>query len=220
VHYEEVIALDRAIGLGTLPTLFLQSHLYHGGGPSALDIACTLVYFLHFAYPLTLGYVFWIRDRSVFRHFAAALLGMSFVAFFFYLLVPVAPPWLAAQKGLLPHVEKIISHTLPSATDFVYQKMNPNQVAAMPSLHTAFPVLGLLYGVRLFGRRAALPLGAWVIAVVFSIVYLGEHYVVDALGGVVFAVAAYLVVRLASARLGKPREADPGLGAIQAVDAE
>ena len=197
-HYTEVIQLDRALGFGTLPTLFLQSNLYHGG-TTALDVVTTLFYFLHFAYPLTLGYVFWIRDRGLFRRFAGTLLAMSFSAFVFFLLVPVAPPWLASEQGL-PHVEKIISHTLPSSTDIIYKSMTPNKVAAFPSLHAAFPFLGMLYGIRLFGRRAAIPLGAWVVAVTFSIVYLGEHYLVDALGGFMFAAACFALVEWAAAR--------------------
>jgi membrane-associated phospholipid phosphatase len=35
---------------------------------------------------------------------------------------------------------------------------------------------------------------AWSLAVLVSIVYLGEHYVVDALAGYVFVAFAYLVV--------------------------
>lgn len=219
-HYGEVIVVDRVLGLGQLPTLFLQGHLYRGGGASALDIVCTLFYFMHFAYPLTLGYIFWIRDRDLFRRFAITLLAMSFGAFVFFLLVPVAPPWLASQDGYLPHVEKIISHTLPSATDVIYKSMTPNKVAAFPSLHAAFPLLGMLYGIRLFGRRAALPLGLWVLGVTFSIVYLGEHYLVDAVGGYALAGAVFLLVESVSARRRQAGEPDPRLGPVQSVDAQ
>ena len=219
-HYLAVINIDRVLGFGHLPTLVLQSWFYRGVGSSPLDVVTTLFYFLHFAYPLTLGYIFWIRERSLFRRFAACLLAMSFSAFVFFLLVPVAPPWLASQQGYLPHVEKIISHTLPSSTDFIYKSMTPNKVAAFPSLHVAFPTLGMLYGIRLFGGKAAIPLGAWVLAVTFSIVYLGEHYVIDAIGGMVFAVGWFAAVEYLSAHFRKPGEADAGLGAVEAVEAE
>ncbi|HEV1997578.1 MAG TPA: phosphatase PAP2 family protein [Candidatus Dormibacteraeota bacterium] len=216
-HYTEVIAIDRVLGLGEIPTLRLQSWFYRGAS-SPLEVVCTLFYFLHFAYPLTLGYVFWIRERSLFRRFAACLLAMSLAAFVFFLLVPVAPPWLASQQGLLPHVEKIISHTLPSSTDFIYKSMTPNKVAAFPSLHAAFPALGMLYGIRLFGWKAMIPLGGWVVAVTFSIVYLGEHYIIDALAGFAIAAAAFAVVEYLSARFRKPGEPDARLGAVEAVD--
>jgi membrane-associated phospholipid phosphatase len=201
-HYTEVIAIDRVLGLGVLPTTRLQDLFYRGEGTSLLDDVTTLFYFLHFAYPLTLGYVFWIRDRWLFRRFSAALLAMSFSAFVFFLLVPVAPPWLASQQGYIPNVEKIISHTLSSATDLIYKSMTPNKVAAFPSLHAAFPTLGMLYGLKHFGRRAALPLGAWVLAVTFSIVYLGEHYLIDAVGGIAFAAVWFFLIEALARRVG------------------
>ena len=199
-HYQEVISADRFLGFGQLPGIWLQAHLHRPGSPSALDYAATVFYFLHFAYPLTLGYTFWLYDRPLFRRFAAALLLMSFACFVFFLLVPVAPPWLASQRGYLPHVDKIISSTIPSQTTWYYQHLNPNPVAAFPSLHEAFPVLGLLYGLRIFGRRAW-PLALWCLAVCFSIVYLGEHYLIDAIAGVVVAALAYAAVQGVSARL-------------------
>jgi membrane-associated phospholipid phosphatase len=217
VHYSAPIVFDTAIGRGVIPTLTLQHALYRPGQRSALDIGVTFVYFLHFAFPLTLGFVLWLRQRSVFRRYAAAMLVMSYAAFVFFLLVPVAPPWLASQSGYLPHVDKIIDHTLPSATTWFYQQLDPNPVAAMPSLHMAYPVLGLLFALRLFGRRAW-PLALWCLAVAVSIVYLGEHYVADVLGGVLLAGAGFFVVESAYAWLRQPGEANAGLGTVELVD--
>jgi membrane-associated phospholipid phosphatase len=174
---------------------------------------------------LSLGYVLWLKDRAVFRRFAAALLTMSFASFIFFLLIPVAPPWLASIQGYLPHVEKIIDHTLPSNTTWFYQHLNPNKVAAFPSLHQAFPVLGLFYAARLFGARAwplLTPLALWCLLVCFSIVYLGEHYVIDAVGGAAVALGAFVAVEWVSARLGlgQSAEADPDVGAVALVDGE
>ena len=54
---------------------------------------------------------------------------------------------------------------------------------------------------------------AWTACVWFSIVYLGEHYVVDALDGVVYVVVAVLMVerfsRLRAARPAKARKPIP-----------
>src|SRR5450759_557692 len=178
VHYSGPINFDDFVFLGHQPTVWLQQHLYQPGVVSVLDVVATIFYFCHFAYPLTLGFVFWIKDRALFRRFAAALLAMSFTAFVFYLLVPVA---------------------------------------AMPSLHAAFPVLGLLYALKLWGRRAW-PLALWCVAVCFSIVYLGEHYVADAVAGILFAAASYWAVEFAFRRLGKAGETNPRLSPVELVD--
>jgi membrane-associated phospholipid phosphatase len=152
-----------------------------------------MFYFLHFAFPLGLGYLFWVVDRRTFLRFSRALIAMSFAAFVFYLLLPVAPPW-----KVLPNVAKIIDHTLPSFTDIpgipvpatVYHWLTPNQYAAMPSLHAAYPLLGALFALRLW-RGRALPALVYTACVWLSIVYLGEHYVVDIIGGAIFVFAAF-----------------------------
>ena len=189
----DVTALERLISFGHVPTLDLQQAFYHAGQVSWYDVAGTMFYFLHFAFPLGLGYLFWIVDRHTFLRFSRALIAMSFAAFAFYLLLPVAPPWKA-----VPGVMKIIDHTLPSFTDIpgipvpatIYHWLTPNQYAAMPSLHAAYPFLGTLFALRLWGRRAW-PALLYTAFVWLSIVYLGEHYIVDIIGGVIFGFAAF-----------------------------
>ena len=195
----DVTSLERLISFGQVPTLVLQQAFYHPGHfhpghVSWYDIAATMFYFLHFAFPLGLGYLFWVVDRRTFLRFSRTLIAMSFAAFVFYLLLPVAPPW-----KVLPNVVKIIDHTLPSFTDIpgipvpatVYHWLTPNQYAAMPSLHAAYPLLGSLFALRLWGRRAW-PALVYTACVWLSIVYLGEHYVVDIIGAVIFTFAAFL----------------------------
>lgn len=189
----DVTQLEPTIG-GQIPTLFLQHALYHAGQVRWYDIAATTFYFLHFAFPLAVAYLLWLIARPVFLRYSRTLIAMSFAAFFFYLLLPVAPPWLVVRG-----VVKIIENTLPSFTDLpgvpypatIYHYFNANPVAAMPSMHAAYPFLGYLFAARLMGWRA-LPLLGYTLCVWLSIVYLGEHYVIDVIGGVVFAVGAFL----------------------------
>src|SRR5258708_10018156 len=189
----DVTALERLISFGHVPTLDLQQPFYHAGQVSWYDIAATMFYFLHFAFPLGLGYLFWIVDRHTFLRFSRALIAMSFAAFVFYLLLSVAPPW-----KVLASVVKIIDHTLPSFTDIpgipvpatVYHWLTPNQYAAMPSLHAAYPLLGTLFALRLWGRRAW-PALAYTACVWVGLVYLGAHSHVGVLLAVIFVFAAF-----------------------------
>ena len=65
----------------------------------------------------------------------------------------------------------------------------------MPSLHAAWPVIGLLvirkHGLPhwLFGAQALQALG-----VAFAVVYAGEHYAVDVLAGVIYALVAWWIL--------------------------
>jgi membrane-associated phospholipid phosphatase len=76
---------------------------------------------------------------------------------------------------------------------WAYQNLNANPVAAFPSLHAAYPVLAYLYLRQAWPRGAWLML-AWGAVVIFAIVYLGHHYVIDAIGGVAYALAVYWAV--------------------------
>jgi membrane-associated phospholipid phosphatase len=62
-----------------------------------------------------------------------------------------------------------------------------NPVAAMPSLHTAFATIIALFLARRFHRRWRWLFGLYPAAMGLALVYLGEHYVVDVVAGVVYA---------------------------------
>jgi membrane-associated phospholipid phosphatase len=188
VHYRYVIRADEFMFGGTDPSRWLQAHL---GSLHWLAIACTVVYFCHFVIPITVGMVLWLVDRVMFLRFTVALLGMSFAAFVVFLLAPVAPPWLADKHHLLPGVHSLIA--LPSAVSPFYNWLNPDAAAAFPSLHAAFPLLAAL-ALRPVSRRAAAVAFTWCAAVWFSVVYLGQHYITDVIGGIVFAAGAWLVM--------------------------
>jgi membrane-associated phospholipid phosphatase len=192
-HVADLAHAETALFGGHLPTAVLQQALNVGSLGRVLSYAATVVYFCHFVFPLAVGMVLWLTDRVQFVRFTTALMGMALVAFVIFLLVPTAPPWYAEQHGVIGGFQKIIGTTLPSSVSPYYQGLNPNPVAAFPSLHAAFPFLGFLALLRIY-PRAAWSAFAWCIAVWFSVVFLGEHYVVDVIGGVILAALSWLVM--------------------------
>jgi PAP2 superfamily len=201
VHYTPQVDADRVLGLGSVPSEWLQQHLYKGR-TGMLEVFAVVMYVSHFFAPLALGFYLWMRRLG--RGFAElmfALLATSILADVVFVLYPTAPPWLAAQHGGLVHVHHILRQSLldlhlGTFAAFIGDPQKYNVVAAVPSMHAAFPVIGLVVALRyglprwLVGLQSAQLLG-----VLFAIVYLGEHYVVDALAGVVFAVAGVTLVR-------------------------
>jgi membrane-associated phospholipid phosphatase len=123
---------------------------------------------------------------------------MALVAFVVYLLFPVAPPRFAYLHGEALAVRDVMGDTIvgggmhPSA-DWVYQNLSPNDNAAFPSLHAAFPLLAWLF-IRRRHVVAGWAVAVYTLAVWFAVVYLGHHYVVDVLGGAAFAIGAYVLV--------------------------
>ena len=198
----DLAGLEKALFAGTLPTLTLQHAIYHVESVSPQDVAAMFFYFMHFPLPILVGFFFWVRSRDHYHRFIAALLLMAFLAFITYLFWPSAPPWYQFHAGKVPDslvVHKILNETVDKLwgnSYFVsplYSHLNPNQFAAFPSLHAAFPALAATYAWSRY-RGLALGLVAWTLAVLFSIVYLGEHYVVDALDGFVYVAAATILV--------------------------
>ncbi|MDQ6900786.1 MAG: phosphatase PAP2 family protein, partial [Candidatus Dormibacteraeota bacterium] len=121
----------------------------------------------------------------------------------FYLFYPSTPPWLQ-----FPHeVVKISDVTIQKLhVDYlispVYSHLNPNRYAAFPSLHAAYPTLAAVMAWSRY-RALSLALFGWAGCVWFAIVYLGEHYVVDVLFGLVFVAVAMLIVELVARRWSK-----------------
>jgi hypothetical protein len=198
----DLSGLERFVFGGTIPTLVLQHAFYPPGVVSWQDLVAMFFYFMHFPLPIVVGFYFWINSREHFRRFVAALLLMSFLAFITYLFFPSAPPWYQFPN----QVVKINNQTVQVLwqgkyfVSEIYNSFNPNKFAAFPSLHAAFPALAAAYA---WSRYRALSIGliAWSAAVLLSIVYLGEHYVVDAIDGFIYVAVAMAMVEFVARRL-------------------
>lgn len=206
IHVSGVISIDRLIGLGQLPTHILQELLHSGPATSPDNLATISVIFycLHFPLPLAIGFLLWMHHRRLYYDFVAALIVLSMAAFITFLLVPVAPPWWAAQNGYVTGVLHLSDAGFQGLTNLVgvnnyffsYQNLlsiSSDNVAAFPSLHAAYPFLAFLFARRAFGKVGWLML-AYSACVWVSIVYLGEHWVTDIIGGVIYASSAYLTI--------------------------
>jgi membrane-associated phospholipid phosphatase len=66
-------------------------------------------------------------------------------------------------------------------------------VGAIPSEHVADPILFFLFLRLQFGRWAYLSL-LYIAGILFSITYMGQHYVIDAIIGTVYAASGYVLI--------------------------
>jgi hypothetical protein len=212
VHSDDVLGVERFLFLGYLPTQVLQAAFHVAGSPDLLAMAGTVFYVLHFGLPFVVGILLWSRSRAAFHDFIGGLILLSIAAFATYLVLPVAPPWIAAESGslgsagALPAVQylkvdgfnslaRLLGLDGSGAFQFAIHDVNPNLVGAFPSLHAGYPTLAFLILRRTFGRPAWLML-AYAAGVWLSVVYLADHYVVDILGGIAYAcLAAWIVTR-------------------------
>lgn len=196
VHYMLMPNFDRWL-FGSLPTSQLQQWWWHGH-INWYDYVFYVFYMLHFVLSLGLAVLVYKLRPQRYWQFAWTYIVASFTAFIVFLLYPAAPPWLASDKGYIPHITRISSEVYASLgiQNFpsIYNRLAPNPVAAVPSLHTAFAVLFVLFVYKLFGKGwAALSL-VYPFCIIVGVVYMGEHYVFDVVTGAALAVAAYVAV--------------------------
>ena len=206
-HVTEMIAGDRALFAGHVPTLWLQQHLYDPAVTHWYDVLVVITYMTHFMASLVVAVVLWARSYAVFRRYVWTLVTLTVATLATYALYPAAPPWMASINNYLPQgVVRVVGetllktggHTVNSAVE--RGSTYANSVAAIPSLHSAVPMMMLLFFWPLVTRRVRVALVTYVVVMTFSLVYGGEHYVTDVLLGWGFAAASVLVVR----RLARP----------------
>ena len=231
IHSSDILGLERALFGGALPTEVLQHAFHPATGLDVLAMVGTVFYFLHFPLPIAVAFLLWIRRRRAYYDYVAALILLSMAGFATYLVLPVAPPWWAADHGLingpngLPAITYLkaqgfndLAHLFGFEGRYLYSytvyEINPNAVAAFPSLHAGYPFLAFLFARRAFGKPGWLML-AYAACVWLAVVYLADHYVVDVIGGIVYASAAYLAIVHAPGwfRRVVDRAADPAVEA-------
>jgi hypothetical protein len=199
IYYTPQLEADRIIGVGSVPSEWLQKHLYNGQ-TSVLEVFSVVMYFSHFFAPLLLGFYIWVRRLNrAFKELMFGILATSILADIIFVLLPTAPPWLAAERGLLSvhHVlkESLLDLHLNSLASLIGDPQTYNIVAAFPSMHAAFPVIALVVALRYGLPRWIVTLQTLqLLGVFFAIVYLGDHYVVDAVAGTAFALAGASIV--------------------------
>jgi membrane-associated phospholipid phosphatase len=197
-HVTEPIRGDELLFGGHVPTVWLQDHFYTPGTVHWWDALAVPVYFSHFFVSLGVAVLLWALSYRLFRRYVWTLVTLTVITLATYALYPAAPPWMAGlpDNHYLPEVARVVpdtlralgGHTVNSAVE--RGAAYSNRVAAMPSLHGAIPFMLLLFAWPLVRRRTRALLGVYVVAMLLTLVYGGEHYVTDILLGYVYAAAA------------------------------
>jgi membrane-associated phospholipid phosphatase len=193
---------------GRIPSLVLQQTIRM----PILDYAGAFFYSIYFFVPTIFAYVLWRKSPKNYWKYIVAFGICTYSALITFLFYPVAPPWIA-----VPNVTRILTGSVDvnlgvPVYKTLFEFLSPNLYAAFPSMHSALPWLVFLFSFKVWKWKAlpvlTLPVGTW-----FSAVYLGEHYVVDVLGGIVYATAAFIAVEkilpLLSARIDPLRKHVP-----------
>ena len=169
-----------------------------------LDLMSANFYTLHFALPLVFGWILWhtIGDRKFYYRFVYTFTVLNMLALITFFLYPVAPPWYVMKYGFTQPIGKLYgaAGSLLNVDNMLRMKffttlwdnMNPNHFAAVPSLHGAYPVVIVFFAYLRIKKRLFLmslyPIGTW-----FAAVYLNHHYIIDLIIGAFYIVIAFYI---------------------------
>ncbi len=175
---------------------------------SATTFVSTVFYGMH-AFLIVIAFVlFWFKDRTVYRGYTYSLVVTSYLALLTFVILPTAPPWMA---GTAQNLLKTGDKMFPTAFQEVQALLLSGEsdvVAAFPSLHAAYVTLFSVFMFKL-GRKyglVSLPITG---GVYFSIIYLGQHFLVDLLGGIAYAGISVYAVERVMTRQQRPRFQSP-----------
>ncbi|GAB3636441.1 phosphatase PAP2 family protein [Hymenobacter arcticus] len=173
-----------------------------------LDVLCGIFYLCWVPIPLAFaGYLFF-TNRRLFFEFSLTFLLVNLIGFTLYYVHPAAPPWYVQQHGLTFHplamgstagLARFDSFFGVSIFQGIYAK-NANVFAAMPSLHSAYPVIVLFFAVKNKSGFFNLIFFTIMIGIWFAAVYTSHHYTLDVLAGITTALTGIAILQLLLAK--------------------
>jgi membrane-associated phospholipid phosphatase/DNA-directed RNA polymerase subunit RPC12/RpoP len=159
-------------------------------------VSPTLTYILSFVYLMIFAFVMiftfllfvFSGNLKALQEYTIAFIIIYLVAFPFYIFFPVRVTGYTLSN---------ISPLLYSLSPIIEQSLrfcDPNLDNCFPSLHAALTIMALLV-VILRTDIKSYKIFAWIatVSILFSILYLGIHWITDLIGGVLLAIVAYFI---------------------------
>jgi hypothetical protein len=197
VHIESIYQAEKSIfGIHTAagsiitPNEYWQLHQH-----TWLDITAGVFYLCWIPVPLMFALFLYIKKRQQFYYFAFTFLVVNLLGFVVYYSYPAAPPWYVSKYGFVFNANtpgntaglaRFDSLVHAGIFQSLYAKSS-NVFAAMPSLHSSYPVIVLYYAVKNRLGYMNLVFGMVMCGIWFAAVYSNHHYVLDVLAGIVCA---------------------------------
>lgn len=191
-----LFGITAADGTVLTPNEFFARHT-----STAMDLLAGIFYLCWVPLPIIFGLWMYFRRRTdAYLHFAVVFLLVNLIGFAGYYIHPTAPPWFVADYGFEPilgtggstaGLEAFDRMTGLGIFNGLYAR-NANVFAALPSLHSAYTLVALIYAVGCHAGRtwtailAVVTAGIW-----FTAVYTSHHYIIDVAAGIACAFAGF-----------------------------
>jgi membrane-associated phospholipid phosphatase len=174
-----------------------------------VDVLAAVPYliFIYVAF-IYAAYLFFV-DRPRMRYYLWSLALANYIAYAMYIIVPAAPPWYIRAHGCtidmaaLPSPAALIrvDHLLGMSYFQDFYSRASSVFGAMPSMHCAYPMIGLLTAWTAAGWKTRPLHVVYALWMIFAAVYLDHHWILDGLAGWTVAAVSVGVVSFARKRL-------------------
>jgi len=184
-------------GIKLTPNHFLQQY-----NSTFLHLLTGFTYLMWIPIPCILCLILYFKSKKNLLPFTICFLLTNLVGIVLYYLYPAAPPWYVDAFGFEFHAQTQGSAARLSQFDLItglsvfegiYAK-SFNVFGAVPSLHSAFPVVSFFYA-----RKAKLQLPSYALFIYmwltwFTAVFTNHHYVIDVLLGIFCAILSIILI--------------------------
>jgi membrane-associated phospholipid phosphatase len=223
-HSSLQIRFDELIFGKPLLTIQLQHWFDQTKAVHTWEYALFGVYLTYFFLALVVAGVLWRFAYPRFREFRAQFVVLTALACLTYALYPADPPWLVSQQlHKLPTIYRVVyevwAHVGLHAAGAVVERGSAflNPTAAVPSLHAGATMLVCLFFWPRARPWARALLALYVLAMAFTLVYSGEHYVFDIFVGWLYAAAVVVGATLIRRRRARATPRPPTTSPPSAV---
>lgn len=208
---EELVNVERKLFffMKDIPTVVWQYAWHVEGVTQWYDIVLFLFYTSFFWVWMGIGFFIWKFKKERFKDYIYGLLGFSLFDNIIYALWPSAPPWYAAQQGVLPPLNRVmwLTEAWNKANISAISLLDDNPFAAFPSHHVGWTFYAALFLTVIFGKKA-LPMFIFPIMILIAVVYGAEHYVIDGIVGSLFGAITVIILQILYKRRKKKKAMD------------
>lgn len=205
VHIRDLYNTEKNLfGIHSKGTILTPNEYLKANSRPWLDVITGIFYLCWIPVPLGFAaYLLFTRPKESLM-FMMTFFLVNLLGFVVYYTYPAAPPWFIQEHGFnfIP-LTKASTAGLARFDNYfhagifksIYSK-GSNVFAAMPSLHSSYPVIVLYYGLRNRLKYVNIIFAIVVLGIWFTAVYASHHYVLDVLAGITCAITGISLFNL------------------------
>lgn len=223
VHINDLYRTEKKLfGIAQGAELFTPNEYWNVNSSTWLDVLTGFFYLSWVPVPLAFAAFLFFKKRKWFLQFSLTFLLVNIIGFVIYYVYPAAPPWYIDEYGFLfkagtpgntAGLARFDAYFGVTIFKSLYEKSS-NVFAAMPSLHSAYPLIVLYYGLKFRLKWINILFAVIMVGIWFSAIYTSHHYVLDVLAGITCAIVGIALFSWFSVRQKSVKNAIDGYARI------